>query len=98
MSNDRRIVPRSPSESSTIPNLLLEVTNDGPLWTLGDGEDVPDVQSRFPAAVDEGSGRETFGGDESLFAELVAIGVAEDYGREGSSAMVRSALSRRPQS
>lgn len=86
MPNDRSVVPRSPGKCSTIPDLLLDVANDSSFWALRDGKDVPDVESRFLAAVDEGTGRKSLGGDEGLFPELVAVGIAEDYCRKWSTA------------
>ena len=53
MPNDSRVVPRSPRECSAIADLLFDITDDRALWTLGDGEDIPDVQCSFLAAVDE---------------------------------------------
>jgi len=85
VSNDRSIVPRSPSEGTTIPGLLLDVADDGSFGALTDREDVTDVEGGFLSAVDEGTGGETFGGDEGFGAELVPVGVAEDDGGQGGT-------------
>ena len=50
-----------------------------------DGENVADGESSLLAAVDEGTGVEALSGNESLLAELVAVGVAENNAGEGST-------------
>jgi hypothetical protein len=85
VTNDGGIVARGTGQRSTVANLFLDVADNGTFGALRDGQDVADVQGRLLAAVDERAGREAFGGDESLFAELVAVGVTEDDNGEGSA-------------
>jgi hypothetical protein len=73
------VVARCPCKCTAVTNLLLNVADDGSLGALSDGDDVADCERGFLSAVDEGAGVETLSGDESLFAELVAVGVTEDY-------------------
>lgn len=79
------VVSRCPGEGTSVANLLLNVADDGTFRALADGEDVADDQAGLFAAVDEGAGVHAFGGDESLLAELVPVGVAEDDTGEGST-------------
>ena len=53
---------------------------------MGYWENVADCESGFFTAVDEGTGVKTFGCYECFFAELVAVGVAEDDTGEGRTA------------
>lgn len=85
VSNDGSVVAGSPGEGATVTDLLLDVADDGTLGALADGEDVSDGESRLFAAVDEGAGVHALGGDESLLAELEAVGVTEDDTGEGST-------------
>ena len=84
------VVARGAGEGTAITDLLLDVADDGTLRARGDGEDVADGQGSLLAAVDEGAGVEALGGDESLLAELVPIGVAEDDAGEGSTTVILS--------
>jgi len=83
VSNDRRVVARSLRQCPTVTDLLLNRADDGSFGALGDGEDVADVEGRLLAAVDEGAGGDTLGSDESLFSELVLVGVSEDDDSQG---------------
>ena len=85
MANHGGVVARCPGERATVADLLLNVRYDGTLRALGDGEDIADSKSRLLAAVDESTGVEALGGDESLLAELVTVWVAEDDAGEGST-------------
>lgn len=78
MANDSGIVARSASEGTTVADLLLNIANDGTFGALRDGEDVADGEGGLLAAVDEGTSVKTLGSDESLLAELVAVGVTEN--------------------
>lgn len=83
VSDNGCVVARCPCECTAITDLLLDVADNGTFWALSDGEDVADGEGGFFAAVDEGTGVETFGGNESFFAELVAVGITEDNTGEG---------------
>lgn len=89
VSDNSRVVTRRAREGTAVADLLLDIADDGTLGALRDGENVADGESRFFAAVDEGAGVETFGGDEGFFAEFVAVGVAEDHTGEGGTAGFR---------
>ena len=91
MADDSRVVARGTGERSTVTRLLLDVADDGTFRALGDGEDVADSELGLLAAVDEGTGVETLRRDESLLAELVTVGVAEDDTGKGSTTARRSA-------
>ena len=78
VSNDRRVVPTRPCQSAPVPDLLLDIADDGAFWALRDGEDVADRESRFLATVDERASRDTLGCDERLLAEFVAVRVSEN--------------------
>jgi hypothetical protein len=86
VSNDCRIISGSTSEGTSVPNLFFDVADDGTFRALTNGEDVPYYEGGFFAAVDESTGMEAFGGDESFFTELVAVGVTEDDACEGCTA------------
>ena len=85
MADNGSVVSRSPGKGTTVADLLLDVGDDGTFGELGDGDDVANGEGSLLAAVDEGTGVETLGGDESLLAELVAVGVTEDNTGEGST-------------
>jgi len=78
MSDDGRVVPRRPGKRPTVSDLLLDVADDRALGHVGEGENVPDGERRFLAAVDKGPRVQTFGCDEGLRTELVAVRVTED--------------------
>ena len=88
MADDSRIVSRRSGERTAVTNLLLNVGDDSTLRALRNGENVTDGKSRLLAAVDEGTGVKTLGGDEGLLAELVPVGVAEDDASKGSTTKV----------
>lgn len=79
------VVAGCPREGTTVTSLLLNVRDDRTLRALGDGEDVADGEGSLLAAVDEGTGVEALGGNESLLAELVAVGVTENDTGKGST-------------
>lgn len=85
VADDGGVVARGTGERSTVTNLLLDVEDDGTLRALANGEDVADGKGGLLTGVDERAGRDALGSDESLLAELVAVGVAEDDGGEGST-------------
>ena len=85
MADHRRVVPRCPCECTTVTKLLLDVAHDGSFRTLAYGKDVPNSEGCFFAAVDEGTSVHTLSGDESLFAQLVAVWIPENDLGEGST-------------
>jgi len=85
VTDDSGVVTRSSGERTTVTSLLLDVANDGSLGALTDGEDVSDVQGSLLSAVDERSGRETLGSDESLLSDLVSVRVSEDDSSQGGT-------------
>jgi hypothetical protein len=85
VSNDGGVVARGTGKGSAVTNLLLDVEDDGTLGALAEGKNVADREGGLLTGVDERAGRDTLGRDEGLLAELVAVGVAEDDGGEGST-------------
>lgn len=86
MTNDGGIGTRCPCKSTTVTGLLLNVANNGSFWALADGENVADSESCLLAAVDKGTGVETFCCDKCFLAKLVSVWVPEnDTGKRGSS-------------
>lgn len=83
------VVAGCPGERTTVTDLLLDVADNGTLRALRNRENVADGKGRLLAAVNEGTSVETLGGDESLLAELVAVGVAEDdAGKRSTTASI----------
>ena len=85
MSNDGSVVSRCLGKRSSVTDLLLDVADDCSFRALRDGENVSDVQSSLLSTVDERSGSDTLGSDESLLSELVPVWVSEDDDGERSS-------------
>jgi hypothetical protein len=85
VTDDGGVVTRSSGERTTVTSLLLDVANDGSLGALTDGENVSDVQGSLLSAVNERSGRETLGSDESLLSDLVSVRVSEDDSGQGGT-------------
>jgi hypothetical protein len=85
VADDGGVVARGTGKGSTVTDLLLDVEDDGTLRAGREGEDVADREGSLLAGVDERAGRDTLSRDEGLLAELVAVGVTEDDGREGSA-------------
>lgn len=88
MADNGGVVARCPCKCTTVTNLLLHVADDGSFGALSDGDDVPDGECGFLSAVNEGAGVEALSGDEGLFAELVAVGIAEDDASERSTTKI----------
>lgn len=85
MTNDGGIVARGAGEGTTVADFLLNIADDSTFRALGNGEDIADGKGSLLAAVDEGTGVEALGGDESLLAEFVAVGVTENDAGKGST-------------
>lgn len=88
VADDGRVVARRARERAAVAGLLLDVAHDRALRALRHGEHVADGERRLLAAVDEGAGVQALGRDEGLFAELVAVRVAEDDAGEGGAAVL----------
>lgn len=93
VADDGGVVAGGTGERSTVTDLLLDVEDDGTLRALANGEDVADGKGGLLTGVDERAGRDALGSDEGLLAELVAVGVAEDDGGEGSTTAKSAKLS-----
>jgi len=78
VSNDGGVGSRCPGERTTVTDLLLDAANDRSFGELAHWENISNVEGSLLAAVDEGTSVKTFGGDESLFAELVTVWITED--------------------
>ena len=85
VADDGRVVAGGTGERTAVAGLLLNVADDGTLGALSDGKDVADSEDGLLAAVDEGTGVETLGGDERLLAKLVPVGIAENDTGERST-------------
>ena len=85
VANDGGVVARGAGEGSTVTDLLLDVEDNGTLGARAEGDNVADRESGLLAGVDERAGRDALGRNEGLLAELVAVRVTEDDGREGST-------------
>ena len=86
MSNDGGVGSRCPGERTTVTDLLLDAANDRSFGELAHGENISNVEGGLLAAVDESTSVKTFGGNESLFAELVTVWITEDNPGKGSTA------------
>jgi len=85
VSNDGGVVAGSAGKSTTVADLLLNVADDGTFRALAHGEDVSDGESSLLSAIDEGTGVKALSGNESLLAELVAVGIPENNTGEGGT-------------
>ena len=91
VADDGGVVAGCPRERTAVTDLLLNVADDGTLGALSDGKDVADGENGLLAAVDEGTGVEALGGNESLLAKLVAVGIPEnDTGKRSTSKITRN--------
>lgn len=89
LTNDGRIVARSPSQRPPISNLLLDIANNGTLWHLSHRQRVSHGQRRLFARVDKLARVHAFGGDHGFGLEAVAVWVAvDDFGEGGAAAGV----------
>lgn len=87
VADDGGVVTRGSGKRSSVANLLLDVADNGTFGALADGEDVADVEGSLLTAVDERTGGETLGSEESLLSELVSVRVTEDNGSKGSTSV-----------
>jgi hypothetical protein len=85
VSDNGGVVTGSSGERTSVTSLLLDVADNGTFGTLTDGENVSDVQSGLLSAVNERTGRESFGSDEGLLSDLVSVRVSEDNGSQRST-------------
>ena len=79
VSDDGSVGAGCPSERTTVTDLLLDAANDRSFRELAHRENISNVKGSLLAAVDEGASMKTFGGNEGLLAELVAVWIAEDH-------------------
>lgn len=86
VTDDSSIVAGSSCEGATVTDLLLNIADDSTFRALGDRENVADVEGGLFAAVDKGTGVETFSSDESLLTKFVAVRIAEnDAGKRSTT-------------
>lgn len=90
MTDDSCVVAGGASECAAVPNLLLNIADDGTLRALANGENVADGELGLLAGVDEGTSVETLSCNESFLAELVAVGIAENNAGKRSTTVLRS--------
>lgn len=88
VADDGGVVAGCTRECATVPDFLLNVADNGTFWQLADREDVANGELGLFAAVDEGAGMQTFGGDECLRAAFVSVRVAEDDAGEGCATVI----------
>uniref|UniRef100_A0A1L8E7A2 Secreted protein n=1 Tax=Haematobia irritans TaxID=7368 RepID=A0A1L8E7A2_HAEIR len=77
MGNDGSIVSGGTCQTATITGFFLQIANDGTFRHLGNGHYVSNLESGFATTIDELSSVHTFGGNEKLLTDLVAVGVTE---------------------
>ena len=86
VTDNDRIIPRSPSEDPAVTHMVLNVAHNG---TLGDGskrQNIANNEIGLLATVDELAGVHALGGDEQLFLMLVPERVAEGNSSEWGAA------------
>lgn len=89
MTDNNSIIPRSPSKGSTVPHMVLNVTDHSSLGNRSNRQHISDDQIGLLPAVDELTGVNPLGGDEELVLLLVPERVAEaDSGQRGSTTRV----------
>ena len=86
MRDDNSIIARSPSENTTVTDMVLDVADDSSLGNGSEGQNVSDDEVSLLPAVDELASVHTLGGDEELLLVLESEGVAEGDAGEGSTA------------
>jgi hypothetical protein len=89
VADDDGVVPGRPGEDAAVPDVVLDVADDGSLGDPPERQHVADGESGAAAAVDELARVHALGGDEELLLVLVAERVAEgDLGQRRAAAGV----------
>ena len=89
VADNNSIITRSPSECSTVTNVVLNVADHSSLGDRSDRQDVSDYQIGLLPTVDELAGVNSLRRNEQLILLLVPEGVAEaDSGQRGSTTRV----------
>lgn len=77
MADNDGVITRSPSEDTTVTDMVLDVADNSSFGDGSEGKDVADDEGGLLTAVDELAGVDSFGGDEQLRLLLVPEWVAE---------------------
>ena len=86
VADNNSVITRRPSEGSAVPNMVLDVTDDGSLRDRSERQHISDHQIGLLPAVDELTGVDSLGGDEELVLLLVPKRMAEaDAGQRGTA-------------
>ena len=85
MTNNRNVVARCASKSSTVTNLLLDICDNSSFRDGAKREDVSDGKVGILAGVDELAGIHAFVRDEGFGVKLESVGITEDNLCERSS-------------
>lgn len=93
VADDSRVVAGRAGKRAAVACLLLDVADDGTFGQLGNRDNVANSELSLLSTVNEGTSVKTLGRNESLLAELVAVGVPEDNTGKGGSTTRSSALS-----
>jgi len=89
MADDDSVVPRRPGKDAAVPNVVLNVADDGTLGDPPERQDVADRERSTASAVDELARVHALSSDEELLLVLVAERVAEgDLGQRRAAARV----------
>ena len=87
MTDHNRIISRSPSEHTTIADVVLDVADDRSLGDRSQGQHVADHEVGLASTVQKLAGVHSLGSNEELLLVLVAERVAEgDAGKRRSTA------------
>jgi hypothetical protein len=89
VSDNGSVATGSTGERTSVSGTLLDVADDGTLGALSDGENVTDVEGGLLSTIEERTGGETLGSDESLLTELVSVWVSEDNSSQGGTSKNR---------
>lgn len=89
MTNDGHIIPRRPSQNTTIALLFLHIRYNSTLGHRAKRQNIPNRESRVLSSIDELASVHTLVGDESLGVEFKAVRVTKlDFGQGGAAARV----------
>lgn len=86
MTDDNGVITGSPSENTTITDMMLDVANDCSFWDRSNRQHISDHQSSLLAAVHKLASVHAFSGNEKLFLFHVAEGMAENDSGQRSAA------------